>query len=80
MHHADDDHLVDTKELSALLTREGYKTAAATLEKLRCVGGGPAYLKYGRSVRYRPSVGRAWAAERTQEMRHTSERPHPQNS
>jgi hypothetical protein len=69
----DDDHPVDTKEMSALLTREGFKTAEATLTKLRCIGGGPEYLKFGRMVRYRPSKGRAWAAERTIERRCTSD-------
>jgi hypothetical protein len=29
--------------------------AVATLAKLRCVGGGPAYLKLGRKVLYRRS-------------------------
>jgi hypothetical protein len=69
----DDDHPVDTKEMSALLTREGFPTAEATLTKLRCIGGGPEYLKFGRMVRYRPSKGRAWAARRTIERRCTSD-------
>jgi hypothetical protein len=36
--------------------------AVATLAKLRCIGGGPAYLKLGRKVVYRAAGGlvRAW--------------------
>ena len=48
---------------------------AETLTKLRCVGGGPEYMKFGRKVRYRPSRGRAWAAQRTVKLRNTSEAP-----
>lgn len=68
-----DDRPISTKEMSALLTQEGLPTAAATLTKLRCVGGGPSYLKYGRTVLYRPSVVRAWAAAKTEERLHTSQ-------
>ena len=34
--------------------------AVATLAKLRCVGGGPAYFKLGRKVLYRRSDLAAW--------------------
>lgn len=34
--------------------------AVATLAKLRCIGGGPAYLKLGRKVLYRRSDLAAW--------------------
>jgi Helix-turn-helix domain len=34
--------------------------AVATLAKLRCCGGGPAYLKLGRKVLYRPSDLADW--------------------
>jgi hypothetical protein len=69
----DEDHPVDTKTLAAILTKEGYPIAPATLNKLRCVGGGPQYIKFRRAIRYRPSVGRAWAAGRSQELRSTTE-------
>jgi hypothetical protein len=69
----EEDRPISTKEMSALLTSEGYPTAAATLTKLRCCGGGPPYLKFGRAVRYRPSVGRAWAQAKTKSRLHTSQ-------
>jgi hypothetical protein len=34
--------------------------AVATLAKLRCIGGGPAYFKLGRKVLYRRSDLAAW--------------------
>jgi excisionase family DNA binding protein len=51
-----------------LLTQR--ETAAAlrlserTLERLRLTGGGPVYVKCGRSVRYRESDLEEWIAER----------------
>lgn len=36
--------------------------STATLRKKRCVGGGPDYVKMGRSVRYRLSDLRAFVA------------------
>ena len=39
--------------------------APATLAKLAVHGGGPPYLKLGRSVRYRKSSLDAWLAVRT---------------
>ena len=38
--------------------------AASTLEKLRVTGGGPAYLKLGRRVRYEAADLDAWKAAR----------------
>lgn len=38
--------------------------SASTLEKLRCLGGGPAYLKLGRRVVYEPTDLDAWKAAR----------------
>ena len=38
--------------------------APITLAKLRCAGGGPAFLKIGRSVRYRPEDIEAWLADK----------------
>lgn len=45
----------------------------ATLEKLRVYGGGPAYLKLGKAVRYRVSDLENWMADRL--VQSTSERP-----
>ena len=39
--------------------------APATLAKLAVFGGGPDYLKLGRSVRYRQSALDAWLVART---------------
>lgn len=68
-----DDRPIDTKEASALLRRLGFPYAEASLTKARCVGGGPAFLRFNRAVRYRPSALTAWVAERTRELRNTSE-------
>jgi predicted DNA-binding transcriptional regulator AlpA len=35
------------------------------LERMRCQGRGPAYIKIGRAVRYRRSAIDAWLAENT---------------
>jgi hypothetical protein len=72
-----DDRPIDTKEASKLCERLGFPTAEASLTKMRCCGGGPAYLKFKRAVRYRPSSIKAWLSERTHELRHTSEQPAP---
>jgi predicted DNA-binding transcriptional regulator AlpA len=34
----------------------------STLEKFRLTGNGPAFMKIGRAVRYRPADVRAWLA------------------
>lgn len=34
--------------------------SVSTLQKMRCRGRGPTYLKLGASVRYRPEDVRAW--------------------
>jgi predicted DNA-binding transcriptional regulator AlpA len=38
--------------------------AVSTLNKLRCTGGGPVFLKLGRSVRYSPDDLEDWLAAR----------------
>ena len=46
-----------------LTTAEAAKRLAVTvsyLEKTRVIGGGPEFLKLGRSVRYEPSALAAW--------------------
>jgi hypothetical protein len=43
----------------------------ATLNKLRCVGGGPPFLKLGRRVLYLAEHCRAWRDARR--VRHTSD-------
>ena len=49
---------LNTQEANARLRR-----AKGFLEKKRVFGGGPAYLKIGRSVVYRTSELDAWAAK-----------------
>ncbi|ODT69034.1 MAG: hypothetical protein ABS75_18455 [Pelagibacterium sp. SCN 63-23] len=39
----------------------------STLDKLRCFGGGPAYLKLGRAVVYSTDDLDAWLSERRRE-------------
>lgn len=68
-----DDRPVDTRTLAAILTEGGHPIAASTLNKYRCAGGGPPYLKFKRAVRYRPSQAMAWAAAGTREMTSTSD-------
>ena len=38
--------------------------SASTLNKLRCSGGGPAFLKLGRAVRYKPVDLKDWLDSR----------------
>jgi predicted DNA-binding transcriptional regulator AlpA len=52
-------NLISTKEAAAALG-----LAVTTLEKLRVYGGGPRYLKLGRSVRYDRNDLLVWAGER----------------
>jgi predicted DNA-binding transcriptional regulator AlpA len=52
--------LTDTKAAADYVGLTG-----STLEKQRCFGGGPRYLKLGRVVRYRISDLDDWLEERT---------------
>lgn len=51
--------LLDTAEAAKRL-----KLSSSMLEKLRVYGGGPAYLKLGRSVRYRVEDLSRWLEDR----------------
>lgn len=55
-----------TKEAAAF-----YRRSPAFLEKKRCEGGGPRYIKCGRSILYRRSDLEAWLKDR--EFTSTSE-------
>ena len=58
----------------ALPVREAAKylgLSISTLNKLRCTGGGPAFLKLGRAVRYTPDDLQDWLD--SQRVRSTSE-------
>jgi excisionase family DNA binding protein len=51
--------LLDQREAARLLN-----LSIRTMERMRLQGGGPLYVKCGRSVRYRTSDIEAWIAER----------------
>jgi hypothetical protein len=70
---ADDDRPMDARAASAHLASQGFPLAEATLAKYRTMGGGPAFLRYGRRILYRPSALEEWIASRTRELRNTSE-------
>ncbi len=70
---ADDDAIVPTKEMAAILTQAGFKTSKSTLNKLRVSGGGPEYIKWNRAVAYRVGTAKAWAKSRARTLRSTSD-------
>jgi len=51
-------------------TAEYLGLAQSTLNKWRCIGGGPKYLKMGKAVRYRLSDIQEWLEEN--QRAHTS--------
>jgi hypothetical protein len=55
----------DTKQAAGFLSQYGYRTAPATLNKLRCIGGGPEFELFGRRPIYRPTKLLDWARLRT---------------
>ena len=59
------DKRLDTREASEFLTASGYTTVPATLNKLRCVGGGPAFEKFGRRPLYSETSLLEWVRRRT---------------
>jgi hypothetical protein len=56
---------LDTRAASAFLTASGYTTAPATLNKLRCIGGGPVFEKFGRRPLYSKTALLEWVRART---------------
>ena len=60
-----EDRKLNRKEAAAFLTARGYRTAPATLAKLACTGGGPAFISYGKTPLYEPSQLLAWAQARS---------------
>jgi hypothetical protein len=52
--------LLTQRELAALL-----RISCRSLERLRCVGGGPKFVRLRGSVRYRIEDVEAWVASRT---------------
>ena len=70
---SENDRPMDPRAASAHLTARGFPLAEATMAKYRTVGGGPAFLRYGRRILYRPSALENWISSRTRELRNTSE-------
>jgi hypothetical protein len=56
---------LDRKQAAEFLTSHGFKTAAATLAKLACIGGGPEFRSFGRKPLYRAAELLSWAQSRT---------------
>lgn len=70
----------DTRQAAQFLTDLGYRTASATLNKLRCVGGGPEFELWGRRPLYTDMSLLRWAQGRTTSMRRsTSDRAKSQH-
>src|SRR5262245_9474830 len=55
----------DTRGASAFLAERGYKIAPATLNKMRCVGGGPEFELFGRRPLYTEKSLLEWVQART---------------
>ena len=66
---------LDRKEAAQFLTSHGYRTAPATLAKLACIGGGPAFLSFGRKPLYHEADLLAWAQARTTGPRRSTSDP-----
>jgi hypothetical protein len=47
-----DSQFLPPKLAADFLKTEGFPTSAPTLAKLRCIGGGPAFRRYGRRIVY----------------------------
>ena len=63
------------KEAAQFLTERGYRTAPATLAKLACIGGGPAFVSFGRKPLYREVDLLAWAEAKTTGPRRSTSDP-----
>jgi hypothetical protein len=68
-----DDKPLDTEATSNALAAMGFPYAPASFDRMRCVGGGPRFLKHGSRVFYRPSALRDWITSKTRELSSTSE-------
>ena len=66
---------LDRKEAAQFLTAHGYRTAPATLAKLACIGGGPAFESFGRRPLYREADLLAWAQARSTGLRRSTSDP-----
>ena len=66
------DTLLPRKAISAVLTEAGFKTSAATLATYATRGGGPEYVKYGRTPLYRVAAALSWAQGRLSAPMHST--------
>ena len=67
---------LDRTEAAEYIRAKGLPSTPATLRKLACVGGGPAFRRFGRAVRYEQAALDEWIADRlTRPLRNTSELP-----
>jgi hypothetical protein len=72
---------LDTRQAAAFLTDRGNTIAPATLNKLRCVGGGPKFEVFGRRPLYTETWLLEWIRARTSgPHRSTSDRGRMQES
>jgi hypothetical protein len=66
---------LNRKQASEFLCSRGTPTATATLAKLACIGGGPAFQYFGRFPRYTIEALEAWIAGKlTPARKSTSDR------
>ena len=67
-----DTRRLDTKQAAEFLTSLGFKTAPATLCKLRCLGGGPVFQSFGRKPLYTSQNLMKWVNGKTSAMRRST--------
>jgi hypothetical protein len=60
----DDDDFLDVRGASDYARSLGFRIAPKSLNKLRSLGGGPSFRRFGRRVLYRRSTLRAWLMTR----------------
>ena len=73
-----DDTPLNTKQAAEYLSSKFGPIAATTLDKLRSIGGGPQFEKFGRQVIYRPKWLNVWGDSRSSGPRASTsvDRPH----
>lgn len=66
---------LDQDQASEYLAEKGLRIAPKTLGKLRVIGGGPAYRKFGRKPIYDPPDLDAWVDQKLGTPRHSTSEP-----
>ena len=72
MNNIEQTRRLDTKQAAEFLTSLGFKTAPATLCKLRCVGGSAAYESFGRKPLYTEASLLEWVRQKTSSLRRST--------